>query len=75
MKLYHTLEGNVLKNLTDGNKGKSSKTKKYKSKKLQNKPRPEPKSETEFKVQCTDLEGYIFDLGSRASDEFPQKTK
>ena len=30
----------------------------------------EPKSKTNFKVWCSDLEGCIFDLGPRASDKF-----
>ena len=61
--------------LTDGNKVQSSKPKKYRGKKPRNKPSPEPKAETDFQGQCTDLEGYIFDLGPRASNKFAQTMK
>ena len=55
-------EGNELKIPTDGNKGKFSKPKKYRGKKPQNKPSPDPKTKTDFQGRCTDLEGYTFDL-------------
>ena len=58
---------------TDRNKVKSSKPKKYRVKKPLNKPSPEPETNTDFKVSCTDLEGYTFDLGPRASDKFAIK--
>ena len=62
LKESHSTEGNELKIPTDENKGQSSKPKKYRCKKPQNKPIPEPKTETDFQDQCTDLEGYTFDL-------------
>ena len=30
----------------------------------------DPETETDFQGQCTDLEGYTFDLGQRESDKF-----
>ena len=51
---------------TYGNKGQASNTKKYRGVNPRNKPRLEPKSETDFQGRCTDSEGYIFDLGPRA---------
>ena len=64
-------EGNELKIPTDGNKGQVSKPKNYRGKKQpQNKSSLEPKTETDFKGRCTDLEYYTFDLGPRASDKF-----
>ena len=63
-------EGNESKIRTDGNKGQTSNTKNYIGKKPQNKPSPEPESETDYQGRCTDFEGCIFDLGPRASDEF-----
>ena len=54
---------------TGGNKGQSSKPKKYRGKKPQNNPIQEPENETDFQGQCTDLEGYNFDLGPRASEK------
>ena len=68
-------EGNELKIPTDGNKGQASKPKKYIDKKPLNKPSPEPETETEFQGHCTDLEGYTFDLGPRASDKFSRTMK
>ena len=41
-------EGNVSKISTDGNKEKASKIKKCRSKKPQNKPSPDPETETDF---------------------------
>ena len=35
----------------------------------------EHKSETEIQSRCTDLEGYIFDLGQRASEKLFRKMK
>ena len=66
-------EDNELKTLTDGNKGKAYKTKKYRVKKPWNKPSPDPETETDFQGCCTDLVGYIFDLGPRASKK-PART-
>ena len=60
-------EGNEFKILNYGNKLKASKPKKYRGKKHQNNSILEPKTETDFQVRCTDLEGYTFDLGPRAS--------
>ena len=61
-------EGNKLKIPTDWNKGQASNPKKYKGKKTQNKPSVDPETETDFQGRCTDLEGYTFDLGPRASE-------
>ena len=55
--------------LTGGNKGGVSKPKKYRDKKFRNKPSLETETETDFQGQCTELEGYTFDLGSRASEK------
>ena len=63
-------KGNVLKIPSKRKKGQASNPNKYRSKKPQNKPSPEPKTKTDFQGRCTDLEGYTFDLGSRASDKF-----
>ena len=69
-------EGNELKIPTDGNKGQVSKPKKYRGKKQpRNKSSLEPETETDFQGWCTDLEGYTFDLGPRASDKFSRKMK
>ena len=69
-------EGNELKIPTDGNKGKASKPKKYRGKKQpRNKSSLEPKIETDLQGRCTDLEGYTFDLGTRASDKFARTMK
>ena len=54
---------------TDGNKGKASKPKNYKGKKPRNKPSPELEAENDFHSWCTDLEGYTFDLGTRAPNK------
>ena len=62
-------EGNELNILTDGNKGQASNLKNYRSKKPLNKPIPEPEAETDFQGRCTDLGGYTFDLGERASEK------
>ena len=69
-------EGNELKIPTDGNKGQVPKPKKYRGKKQpRNKSSLEPDSETDFQGRCTDLEGYTFDLGPRASDKFARTMK
>ena len=47
-KQSHPPEGNKLKVLTDGNKGKASKTKNYRGKKPRNKPSPDPEANTNF---------------------------
>ena len=70
------LEGNESKIPNNGKKEQASNPKKYIGKKQpQNKPILKPKTDTDFQVQCTDLEGYTFDLGPRASDEFPRTMK
>ena len=62
-------EVNELKITTKGNKLQSYKTKKYRGKKHQNNTSPDPETETDFQVRCTDLEGDTFDLGSRAFEK------
>ena len=69
VKPYRPHEGDELKIPPGGNQGQASKTKKYRGKKPQNKPIPDPEGETDFQGQCTDLEGYTFDLGPRASEK------
>ena len=67
-------EGNELNIPTDRNKVQASKPKKYRAKKQpRNKPSLDPKTETYFQGQCTELEGYTFDLGPRASGKFSIK--
>ena len=56
-------------------KGQASKPKNYRGKKPWNKPILELKNKTDFQGQCTDLEGYTFDLRKRASDKFSKKMK
>ena len=69
-------KGNDLKILNDGNKGEVSKPKKYRGKKQpKNKSSLEPKTETDFQGQYTDLEGYTFKLVPRASDKFARTMK
>ena len=68
-------EGNELKIPTDGNKGQASKPKNYIGKKPRNKTGLEPETETDFQVRCTDLGGYNFDLGPRASEKFSRTMK
>ena len=69
-------EGNSLNNSTDENKGQASKPKSYRCKKTRTKTQyPELKVETDFKGRCSDLEGYIFDLGRIASDKFARTMK
>ena len=75
-KPSHPPEGNEFKIPTDGNKGQASKPKKCRGKKQpQNKPILEPETDTDFQGRCTDLEGYMFDLGPRASDKFSRTMK
>ena len=75
-KPSHPPEGNGLNILTDGNKGKASKPKKYRGKKQpRNKPSLDPETETDFQGRYTDLEGYTFDLGPRSSENFARTTK
>ena len=68
-------EGNESNIPNDGNKGQASKTNNYRGKKPWNKPSPEPKTETDFQGRCTDLEGYNFDLTTRASTKFSRTMK
>ena len=70
-----TPESNKLKNPNDGNKVKSSKPKKYRGKKPRNNPSLDLEAKTNIQGWCTNLEGYIFDLGPRASGKFAQKMK
>ena len=65
-------ESNIL---SYSNKGQSSKPNKCRGKNPRNKPSPELKAEPDFQGRLTDLEGYIFDLGPRASDKFVPKMK
>ena len=64
-----------MKILTEYNKEKASKPKKYRGKKPQNKPIPEPETDTDFQGWCTNLESYTFDLEPRASDKFNRTMK
>ena len=75
-KLSHPPEGNELNIPTDGNKGQASNPKKYRGKKQpKNKSTLDPETKTEFQGRCTDLEGYTFELGPRASDKFARTMK
>ena len=75
-KPFRSPEGNELKIPTDRNKVQVSKPKKYRGKKQpRNKSSLEPETETDFQGRCTDLEGYTFDLGPRASDNFARTMK
>ena len=65
-------EGKKLKNLTKKNKGQSSKPNRYRGKKMGTKTQgPELEDETNFKGWCSYLEGYILNLGTISSDNFP----
>ena len=75
-KTYCTPEINYLNKLTDKDKGKSPKFNKYIGKKTLTKYQgTEPKEDTKFKKQCSDLEGYIFDLEPRTLDKFDNTMK
>ena len=75
-KPYRPPEGNSSKIRTDRNKWQVSKTNKYRgNKQPRNKSSLEPKTETDFQGRCTDLEGYTFDLGPKASDKFSRTMK
>ena len=68
---YLTPEINKLKKLTEKNKGQSPRSNKYRGKKTLNKYQgPEPKADTNFKGQCSDLEGYIFNHEPRSLETF-----
>ena len=69
-------EGNELKNLTDKNKVQELKSNKYRGNKTQEKYQgPDPEAKIDFLCWCSDLEGYIFDLGLRVSDKFARTMK
>ena len=69
-KLSRPPEDNKSKIPMDGKNGQASKPKKYRGKKPQNNPSLEPKPKTDLQGRYTNLEGYTFDLGPRASDKF-----
>ena len=66
-------EGNEMEITTEENKVQASNPKKYRGKKPQNKPSPDPKTDTDFQGRFTDLEGYTVDLGPRSSEFFPEQ--
>ena len=69
-------EGNMLKNSTDKLKVQATKTKRYQGKKTRTKTRDtELGAKTHFKGWCSSIEGYIFDLGTRATDKFSREIK
>ena len=74
-KPYRPTERNESKIPEDWNKDQASNPQRYRGNIPLNKPIPDPKSKTDFHGQSTDLEGYIFDLGPRASENFYQKMK
>ena len=60
-----------MKVYTDKNKGQASNPKSYIVKKTKTKTQsPELKSDTYFKIRCSELEGYIFDLGIITLNKF-----
>ena len=75
LKTYRPPEGNEFKIHTDRNKGQASEPKKYRGKKPQNKPSPDPETETDFQGRWNDLKGYTFDLGRRESEIFSRTMK
>ena len=69
-------EGNEQNIPTDRNNVQASNPNNYRGKKQpRNKSSLEPETETDFRGRCTDLEGYTFDLGPRASDRFARTMK
>ena len=61
---------------TERNKVLASNPNKYRGKKQpQNKQSLENETETDLQGRCTDLEGYTFDLGQRASEIFSRTMK
>ena len=70
-KPSHPPEGNEQKIPTDRDKGKTTSPRSTKVRSLQKKPILETKAKTDLQVRCTDLEGYIFHIGSRASGKVP----
>ena len=75
-KPYGYLEGYELKGSTEESMGQASEPKMYRGKKKPSKTQcQEPEADTNFKGQCSDLGGYIFDLGPRVSDKFTRTIK
>ena len=75
-KPYGSPEGDELKGSTEESMGQASEPKMYRGKKKPSKTQcQEPEADTNFKGQCSDLGGYIFDLGPRVSDKFTRTIK
>ena len=74
-KTSRPYESNESKIPTDGNKREASKPKNFRGRKPRNKPSLEPGTETDFQGWCNDLEGYIFDIGTRASKTISRTMK
>ena len=75
-KKSHYHEWNESKNSTDENKVQAYNTKRYRGKKTRTKIQgPELKADNYFKGWCSDLEGFIFNLGPIASDKFSRTMK
>ena len=69
-------KGNYSKGSTEKSKGQASNPKRYIVKKKRTKIQGlELEYNTNFKGNCSDLEGYILDLVSRASDKFSSMMK
>ena len=69
-------EGDESKGSTYESKGQASNPKRYIGKKIQTKTQGlELKANTNFKFQCSGPEGYIFDIGPRASYKFTSTMK
>ena len=69
-------EGNYSKNSADKHKGQALKTKRYRGKNTRTKTQGlELKAETNSKGRCSNQEGYIFNLGPRASYKFARTMK
>ena len=75
-KPYCTPEINDLNKFTNKDEGQSPKFNKYRSKKTLTKYQDTyPKGKINFKGQCSDLEGYIFDLDPIALEKFDKTMK
>ena len=75
-KPYRSPEINKSKNSTEKNKGDESNPKRYRGRNNLTKTQgPEPEADTNFTDWCSDIEGYIFALGPRASDKFTRTMK
>ena len=73
-KPYRPPEGNAPKKLTEKNKGQEPNSNKYRGTNTQTKYQgTDTKANTDFKVWCSDLEGYIFYLGTISSEKFTRK--